>query len=296
MKKDRSLLRAQNSKNISGFTLIELLVVIAIIAILAAMLLPALAKSKLKAQGIKCMSNHRQLCLAWRMYAEENNDKLVYASDSGGAYPKEDPYSWCNTHMDNTSAAYNWDINADITQRPLWIYAKNAEIYKCPADTSTVLVNGAYKPRVRTMSMNLYMGGFASPNGGDVGGWSWAMPYKVFSKLGQVSSSRIGPTRAFVFMDMRQDAINWGNFMTYTLGYDPNSPASYGFTTDFPGFYHHLVCGFTFADGHAELHRWRDARTTPPLGSWPGGTPPDTTPSPRNQDVAWLQEHSTEKK
>src|SRR5437867_12628755 len=113
-----------------GFTLIELLVVIAIIAILAAMLLPALSKAKLKAQGIQCTSNHRQLGLCWRLYAEDNHDRLCYASDSGGQYPTADPYSWCNTHLDYTPNSYNWDPTVDIMQRPLWQYAKSVGIYK----------------------------------------------------------------------------------------------------------------------------------------------------------------------
>jgi len=286
-----------------GFTLIELLVVIAIIAILAAMLLPALSKAKLKAQGVQCLSNHRQLALCWRLYAEDNRDVLCYASDSGGMYPAADPYSWCNTHLDNDpNNRANYDITVDMVQRPLWQYAKNAGIYKCPADRSFVMVSGVAKPRVRTMSMNLYMGGFAkadgtalsaTPIGGDVGGWPWAAGYKVFAKMSDVIGSKIGTVKAFIFLDFREDAINWGNFMTHTSGYDPASPQNYKFTTDFPGFYHHFVAGFSFADGHSELHRWRDGRTTPALGCWGTAGPPSETLSQYNQDVAWLQEHST---
>src|SRR5438093_13579819 len=116
-----------------GFTLIELLVVIAIIAILAAMLLPALSKAKLKAQGIQCMSNHKQLCLAWRLYAEDNHDTLVYASDDGSGLPPggnpENQYAWTLTHMDFTASAYNWNPDVDIKIRPLWPYSKSTQIY-----------------------------------------------------------------------------------------------------------------------------------------------------------------------
>src|SRR5437868_2546945 len=122
----------------AGFTLIELLVVIAIIAILAAMLLPALSKSKLKAQGIQCMNNHKQLCLAWRMYAEDNRDFLVYASDDGTGLPPGgnilNPYAWTLTHMDFTDHDYNWNPDVDIKIRPLFPYTKSPGIYKCPSD------------------------------------------------------------------------------------------------------------------------------------------------------------------
>ena len=277
-----------------GFTLIELLVVIAIIAILVAILLPALTRAKLKTQGIQCMNNHRQLSLAWRMYAEENNDNLVYASDSGGLYPKEDPFSWCNSHMDKTAGLWNWDINYDITKRPLWGYAKSAGIYKCPADTSRVKVGSELKPRVRTMSMNLFMGGFAHPGGGDAGGWTWAKGYKVFSKTTEVAASPIGACKAFTFLDFREDAINWGNFMVHTAGYLSPTPntAYYKFTTDYPGFYHNSACGFSFADGHSEIRKWKDARTTPPLNSLGDPLPPETS-SPKNVDIGWLHERST---
>src|SRR5664279_1106202 len=123
------------SREERAFTLIELLVVIAIIAILAAMLLPALNKAKLKAQGIQCMSNQRQLALAWRMYAEDNTDHLVYASDDGsGTAPynsnvpaknRNNLYAWTWSKMDyKPNNGYNWDPTADMTLRPLWQYFK----------------------------------------------------------------------------------------------------------------------------------------------------------------------------
>src|SRR5262249_21969779 len=162
------------------FTLIELLVVIAIIAILAAMLLPSLAKAKLKAQGVQCMNHNKQLSLGWRMYAEENHDRIVFASDLPG-----DPndmvlreYAWTWSKMDcNGNNRDNWDVCYDIMKRPLWPYVgKNAAIYRCPADKSTILVNGERKPRVRSISMNLYLGGFD----GTDGGWPWADPYMIY--------------------------------------------------------------------------------------------------------------------
>src|SRR5574340_477264 len=168
--------RRAGRANRLAFTLIELLVVIAVIAILAALLLPSLVKAKLKAQGIQCMNNHRQLALAWRMYADDNSDVLVYASDDPWDpyvnWQVLDQYAWTLTHMDfNPVNRGNWDIEYDMVKRPLWPYtSRNPQIYKCPADKSTVFVNGERKPRVRSMSMNLYVGGFD----GTDGNWPWA--------------------------------------------------------------------------------------------------------------------------
>jgi prepilin-type N-terminal cleavage/methylation domain-containing protein len=278
-----------------GFTLIELLVVIAIIAILASMLLPALTKSKLKAQGIQCMSNHRQLSLAWRMYSDDSRDTLVYASDDGTPNNPLNQYSWTLSHMNfNPSDPQNTDITVDMVKRPLWVYAKNPGIYKCPADTSTLMVNGVAKPRIRTMAMNLYVGGFL----GTDGGWPFADPYIIYSKFSQLTGGKGPPDKIFIFLDERQDRVNWGNFMTDMSGYSPYNPIAYSFTSDLPGMYHNRACGFSMADGHSEIKKWMDPRTTPPLQSTVSGDPGalPMMASARNPDIAWLQDHSTRPK
>jgi len=289
------------SRRVAGFTLIELLVVIAIIAILAALLLPSLVRAKQKAQGVQCMSNHRQLTLAWRLYAEDNHDLLVYASGlvaldgstpvlPAGASPLNQ-YAWSLSNIDfDPNNRYNWDPTLDMMKRPLWPYAKQTGIYKCPADHSTITVNGVINPRIRTMSMNLYVGGFL----GTDGGWPFATNYMIYTKLSQFGGSSSAPAdKVFVFLDMREDSVNWGNFMIDMSGYSPAQPSLYSFTTDLPGMYHDLACGFSFADGHAEMKRWRDPRTTPPVTD--GGDPLaiGKDASPDNPDVAWIQDHST---
>ena len=272
----------------AGFTLIELLVVIAIIAILAALLLPVLGRAKQKAQGVQCMNNHRQLAMAWRMYSEENSDYLLWASGAGTGYNPNEPV-WCTGGLDfNPNNRSNYDPTVDIVKSPMWPYCgKQLSIWKCPCDRSYVVVNGVQMPRVRTMSMNLYIGGF----GGD---GSFAPTMTIYMKYGDLVNP--GAASVFVFLDEREDAINWGNFETVMNGFQPHNPAAYQLT-DIPASYHGNAGGFSFADGHSEIHRWADGRTMPPLKYegliFNGSTP---TPSPNNPDVGWLQTVSTRPK
>jgi prepilin-type N-terminal cleavage/methylation domain-containing protein len=280
-----------------GFTLIELLVVIAIIAILAALLLPALARGKLKAQGIMCMSNHRQLCVAWRMYTEDNRDQLLYASahvNHLGTY--QDccwPWTWCTGKMDfNTGNASNWDPNKDIYQSPMWPYCnKNLSIWRCPADRSKLdLGGGVVKPRIRSMAMNAYLGGFGGKpiTTGNMGAYTL---YLKFADL-----QRPGSDKIFVFIDEREDAINWGNFLHDMTGYSPNAPGSWQWL-DLPGAYHGNAGGLSYADGHSETHRWKDGRTSRPIQE--GGVIFDgSTPIRQagNIDISFMQDHTTRPK
>ena len=275
-----------------AFSLVELLVVIAIIGILAAMLLPALGKTKLKAQGIYCMNNHRQLALAWRMYTEDNNDVLPFASEdstSAATLAATAPYSWVTGTLDfNPANRSNWDPEQDIKKSPLWKYCGTSlAIWRCPADDSRVTVNGVSRPRVRSMSMNIYLGGWGGTDG------HWGSPisnYRIYRKFSDFTD--LPPVGMFVLLDMREDSIDMGNLCVNMAGW-PDQPQNYLFW-DLPGNYHHGACGFSFADGHAEIKKWRDSRTTPPLAR--NGYVNDVFVSPNNQDIAWLQQHATRPK
>src|SRR2546427_10673673 len=150
-----------------AFTLLELLVVMAVVALLSLTLVPVFAKSS-NTKALQCINNHRQLCAAWRMYADDNRDQIVYSSDDGrGSANPLNQYAWTLSHLDfDPNNRANWDTNVDIVRRPLWPFTgKNASIYKCPSDRSYVTVSGVPKPRVRSVSMNVYLGGFAGTSG-----------------------------------------------------------------------------------------------------------------------------------
>ena len=269
----------------TGFTLIELLVVIAIIAILAAILLPALAKVKSKAHGILCLNNERQLGLAWRLYAEENSENIPGAGAGQMLNSIELP-DWTGRNWLTQDIPWdpnNWNPEL-LKASPLWPYCGNSfGIFRCPSDRSFGIKAQSQKvPRIRSMSMNNWVGG---PK------WAASGPdWLIYRKLTDLIDP--GPAQTWVFLDERSDSINDGWFVVDMKGY-PAEPANWRLV-DFPANYHNNAGNFSSADGHSEPRRWQDNRTMPALQRRDLDFIADKNKSsPGNRDVLWLQERGT---
>jgi prepilin-type N-terminal cleavage/methylation domain-containing protein/prepilin-type processing-associated H-X9-DG protein len=280
----------QTNRRPAGFTLIELLVVIAIIAILAAMLLPSLGRAKSKAQGIQCMSNGKQMMLAWRMYCEDSSDKVPTAWGYVGSdwIPYDFEMSWTGNPVTDGQNPNNWDVEVVIKKSLLWPYCGNSTgIWRCPADSKypCTASSGPYRgqsfPRQRSVSMLSWF------NSSDADSFNGNSGYTKYKKMSQVLNP--GPAMTIVFLDERCDSINDGEWCTSMAGW-PDKPAQ-SVLIDFPASYHGGAGGLSFVDGHSEIHRWRDPRTTPPIGKLMSLN----VPSPNNPDAYWVMERSTRK-
>lgn len=262
-----------------AFTLVELLVVIAVLGVLAGLLLPALARSKSKAQGVFCLNNTRQLGLAWLMYADDHAGRLPYnlgGVGGRGVARQKAPLNWVNGVLD-------WELTSDntntalITGGSLAAYANNTvAIYRCPADgvLSEIQRRAGWSARTRSYSMNAMVGdaGPASQEGYNANNPG----YQQFFSLSAIPR----PGGIFVFLDEHPDSIDDGYFVNNSDDWK---------WTDLPASYHNGAASFSFADGHSEGHRWRDPSTQPPARP-DAATLPLPIPSGQSEDFEWVVE------
>jgi prepilin-type N-terminal cleavage/methylation domain-containing protein/prepilin-type processing-associated H-X9-DG protein len=257
----------------SGFTLIELLVVIAIIAILASMLLPALGKAKSKAQGILCLSNGKQLMLAWALYSGDHQEKICPSTGLGGLVTTHNPNKnyplnqWC---MGTMHEGPSWTNTILIMDSLLFKYVNSLGVYKCPADRATTrspFGKGGGVPKVRSNSMNCFM----NPLPGETRARG-----KTFRNQGDFV---LGPSKTWVTIDENPASINDGWFVH-------ESKTSF---VDYPASYHNNAGGLSFADGHSEIKKWK----APAILTYgqPNARPYMSLDTP---DATWLYERTTD--
>jgi prepilin-type N-terminal cleavage/methylation domain-containing protein/prepilin-type processing-associated H-X9-DG protein len=268
--------RSRLGRFVSGFTLIELVVVMGIIAILAGLLLPALATAQGTGRRIACISNHRQLALAWQQYASDNSQALVWTVDDGDNVRFT---NWVAGHLGRADEATNTTLLADRRRSLFAAYIPTPGIYRCPADPSrfcrSVSMNNRLNP-VRVVGSVLAVGGYGTN-------------FSIYRKLPEINNA----AGIFVILDERYDSINEANFAsdlsnTGTLSGD-GVPSPFWWL-DTPAGYHRKAINLSFADGHVESHTWQRATTLGPIGKT--GFRHTTADDP---DCAWLQRRASER-
>jgi len=235
--------------------------------------LPALSKAKTKAQGILCMSNNKQLMLAWKLYSGDNQEKLVASLATGGR-----PV-WIEGSLDFPGDASQTNARF-ITNGPLFKYGGGSmAIYKCPADRAATGKipgsNGKFTPRIRSISMSQVF---------DFGSWLPAPPYRLYAK----DSDIVRPSQTFVFVEEHSDSINDAAFAVQMIRPEQTG----GNIIDMPAAYHNGACGFSFSDGHAEIHRWIGRTIKPPV-KYDGSVALNVPAKDSLVDAKWMSQNTT---
>jgi prepilin-type N-terminal cleavage/methylation domain-containing protein/prepilin-type processing-associated H-X9-DG protein len=266
----------------AGFTLIELLVVIAIIAILAAMLLPALSKAKGRAQAILCMNDTKQLMVSTTMYVGDNADKfpgMVHGNTPISSAGNDSRAPWVSGWLDwgpstaNTNELYLTDPRFSSLGQ---YFGKQKNIFRCPSDrfVSAPQRSRGWSERVRSISGNSYVGGVNAASG------PIDAAYVQTPKMAQLVNP--GPAMSWVYLDENADSIN-----------DPACFAPLRWSwPDLPANYHNGAAGIAFADGHSEIHKWQASalKATVRVSSF---TPPPAMAG--DKDILWMRERTQRK-
>lgn len=271
-----------SARSACAFSRIDLVSIMGVLGIFALMQVCLFARSSHESAGTSCRNNLRRLTLAWQLYADDNGGKLLGAAASGSGTPGWSGGEWLDIPS-NDPAEY--DPALSIQQSPLWRYAPDHRIWKCPADFTFAInaTNSEAVPRVRSYSMNNWMGGpgwGASESSG---------PWKVFSRMADLTDP--GPSKTFLLIDEHEQSINDAYFVVDMSGY-PNLPNLWTIV-DYPADRHSNGANLSFADGHVEAWIWKDARTRPPRVN---GPMPLNVSSTNNLDVLRLQSAATGKR
>jgi prepilin-type processing-associated H-X9-DG protein len=260
---------------VAAFTLTELLLVVVLTGALVTIPLSASARVRGSSAAVRCLSNHQRLASACLTFAQDNGGLLPGNRDGGNATTNTD---WVAGWMNFADVTDNTNV-LNLVNGQLGPYVdRDVRVFRCPADTSTSS-NGIVRPRVRSVSMNSYLGQRAAP---------YTAGYLQFKALPDFV--KLKPAEACVFIDERDDSINDGCWWLDMTGYQPTNPAAYNIV-DYPACWHDNGANLSFADGHAETWHWQDPRTTPVHRD--GKYLELIVPSPNNPDVARLQEASS---